>query len=172
MIGNSATSPQWQPVPPPARAERDVAKLNSFWAYILTPGFTQAFHAATFNRSLTSIANYRANALKAAQADPAIMDMVEDRVRAISAEDGWRMAQVRGEAQMPYWSRLAMRDYRKRGLNRRELSAAFRCSLGTVANVLVGEGCAYQPFSGERRLTAAQLDPPGRWVSPDKTTHP
>lgn len=162
-LGHSLGGECWQPVQPPARGETDAAKLNVFHSYILTPGFSQAFHAATLNRSLTTIATYRAKALQAAQADPAIMDIVRENVRAIGAEQGLAMAQARGPAQLPYWSRLAMREFRKRGLGCRDIAAAFRCSLGTVNNVLQGKGTGYASFSGERLLTDAQKAPSGSW---------
>ncbi len=79
------------------------------------------------------------------------------------AEHGLQMARLRGKAQLPAWSRLAIGEYRNRGFTRREIAAAFHCSPGTVANVLQGKGSAYALFSGERRLTHAQQHPPGRW---------
>lgn len=82
------------------------------------------------------------------------------------------MARVRGKAQLPAWSRLAMGEYRKWGFSRREIAAAFHCSTGTVANVLQGKGTAYGRFSGERRLTPAQRNPPGRWRQGEKRVRP
>lgn len=81
------------------------------------------------------------------------------------------MAQVRGRAQLPTWSRLAIGEYRNRGFSRREIADAFRCSPGTVANVLQGKGATYALFSGERRLTHAQQHPPGRWKRSGKRHH-
>ncbi len=155
-------SAAWQPVPPPARCERDTRKLNRFHAHILTPGFSRAFHAATLNRSLTSIATYRAKALQAAQNDPTILDLVTANVRAIGPEQGLAMARARGSAQLVHWSRLAMYDWRKRGFSRVEIAKAFMCSVGTVASVLQGRGWRYFR-TGERRLTPRQTKPPGKW---------
>ena len=101
--------------------------------------------------------------VKAAQADPTIMDIVRANVRAIGPEQGLAMALARGKSQMPYWSRLAIREYRKRGLSRAQIAAAFICSLGTVTNALQEHGRGYQPLSGERRLTPAQEALPGQW---------
>ena len=159
----------WQPVTPPARCERDTAKLREFYAAQLTPGFSRAFHAATLNRSLTSIATYRAKALQAAQNDPTILDLVTANVRAIGPEQGLAMARARGSAHLPPWSRLAIFEHRKRGLTRAEIAAAFRCSIGTVAAVLQGKGRGYHHF-GERRLSAAQAQPPGQWRKTKKST--
>ncbi|WP_254557606.1 hypothetical protein, partial [Salmonella enterica] len=61
------------------------------------------------------------------------------------------------------WSRLAIAEYRKRGFSRRQIAAAFCCSIGTVANVLQGKGSSYEVFSFERRLTIFQANPPRRW---------
>jgi hypothetical protein len=127
------------------------------------PGFSLAFHAAALRRSRSTVATYRAAAIEAARSEPAIMAAVDAAVWAMRAEHGLQMAQVRGKAQLPAWSHLAIGEYRKRGFSRRELAAAFRCAPGTVANVLQGKGTAYALFSGERRLTHAQRNPPGRW---------
>lgn len=151
-------------MPTPARGETDAAILNAFWAYILTPGFTLAFHAATLNRSLTSIATYRAKARAATKINPEILDLVKARVRAINAAAGLAMAQARGPAQLPFWSRQAIRDLSKRGWSRRELATAFQCAPGTIANVLQSKGSSWAPFSGERQLTDAQRSPPGQWT--------
>ncbi len=163
MTETSTTSTRWQPVPPPARGETDAAMLIAFHSYILQPGFSLAFHAVTLNRSLTSIATYRAKALQAAQANPGILGMVRARVQAISAEDGLRMAQIRRPAQLCHWSRIAIIHFRKHGLSRRELAVAFETSLSTISNVLQGKGQSYQPFSGERLLTSPQEAPSGSW---------
>lgn len=151
----------WQPVIPPRRG----ADRTEFYAYILLPGFSLSFHAAALGRSRSSLNVYRSAAMKAAKADPAVMEAVEAAVSRIRPEDGLRMAQLRRGAQLPSWSRLAIYDYRRRGFSRREIAAAFRCSLGTVANVLQGKGTVYALFSGQRRLTAAQRNPPGRWTA-------
>lgn len=130
---------------------------------MLLPGLTVSFYAAVLGRSRSSIATYRKAAIDAAKTDPGIMAAVDASVWAMRAEDGLQMARLRGEAQMPSWSRLAMGEYRKRGFSRRQIAAAFRCSPGTVANVLQGKGSAHALFSGERRLTQSQKRPPGRW---------
>lgn len=151
----------WQIVRPPKRGQDRTA----FHAFMLLPGLSLAFYAGVLGRSRSSIAAYRAAAIEAAQLDPAIIDAVNAAVWAMRAEHGLRMARLRGKAQLPSWSRLAIGEYRKRGFSRREIAAAFRCSPGTVANVLQGKGSAYALFSGERRLTQAQRNPPGRWVA-------
>ena len=155
----------WQPVQLPRRGD----DRTKFHAFMLMPGLSLSFYAAVLDRSLSSVATYRAAAIGAAGSDPAIMAAVRSAVGALRAEHGLQMARVRGGAQLPAWSRLAIREYRKRGFSRCEIGAAFRCSPGTVANVLQGKGTAYAPFSGERRLTDFQRDPPGKWTARTET---
>lgn len=149
----------WQPVRPPKRGE----DRRAFHAFMLLPGLSLSFYAATLGRSRSSVATYRTAAIEAARADPAIMIAVDAAVWAMRAEHGLQMARLRGKAQLPGWSRLAICEYRKHGFSRREIAAAFRCSAGTVANVLQGKGTSYALFSGERRLTHAQRHPPRKW---------
>ena len=150
----------WQPVRPPKRGQDRTA----FNAYMLVPGFSLAFHAATLRSSRTTVAAYRVAATEATRSDPAIVSAVDATVRAMRPEHGLQMARLRGTAQLCYWSRLAICDYRKRGVSRREIAIAFDCSHGTVANVLQGKGQGYNPLSGERRLTKTQQAPAGRWA--------
>lgn len=150
----------WQPIRPPKRGQDRTA----FHAFMLLPGMSLSFYAAVLRRSRSSVAAYRAAAIEAARSNPTIMVNVDAAVLSMQAEHGLEMARLRGSAQLPAWSRLAIGDYRKRGLSRREIATAFRCSPGTVANVLQGKGSAYALFSGERRLTTAQRHPPGRWA--------
>jgi len=149
----------WQLVRPPKRGQNRTA----FNAFMLLPGLSVSFYAAALGRSRSSVATYRAAAMEAARSNPAIMAAVDATVWSMRAEHGLQMAKVRGSAQLTAWSRLAIFEYRRRGFSRREIAAAFRCSPGTVANILQGKGTAYALFSGERRLTPSQLCPSGRW---------
>lgn len=135
----------------------------TFYTFMLLPGLSLSFYAAILSRSRSSIATYRAAAIEAARLNPAIMEAVESAICALQAEHGLQMARCRGKAQLPAWSRLAIGEYAKRGFTRREIATAFRCSPGTVANVLQGKGTTYPLFSGARRLTPSQQNPPGRW---------
>jgi len=130
---------------------------------MLLPGLSLSFFASALGRSRSTVAGYRATAIEAAQYDTAIAAAVDAAICGMQPEHGLQMALIRGSAQLPSWSRLAIGEYRRRGYTRRQIAAAFRCSLGTVANVLQGKGVTYALFSGERRLTYAQLNPPGRW---------
>jgi hypothetical protein len=150
----------WVALPPPKRGESRTA----FFAQMLLPGLSISFRAQILGRSRSSITSYRAAALEAAKRDPAIKKAVEKQVRAMRPEDGLRMAQMRGKTHLTYWSRLAIIEFRRRGFTRREISAAFHCSRGTVDNVLRGGRGSYSLFSGERKLTQAQKNPPGKWA--------
>lgn len=161
---DSTTTGLWQPVHPPKRGANDAAKA-AFQAYILLPGFSVAFHAATLGRSRTSIATYRARAQQASLNNPAVQEMINVQLCALRPEDGLQMAQRRGRAQLPHWSILAIAAFRERGLSRSELAVMFRCSPGTIANALQWKNQSYDALSGERRLSAAQRSPPGKWKS-------
>ena len=91
------------------------------------------------------------------------MEKMRSMVRAIGPDQGLAMAQVRGDAQMPHWSRLAIRDFRKAGWKIARIAEEFCCSSGTVQHVIQGKGQGYAVFSGERRLTSAQAAPSGSW---------
>ena len=149
----------WQPVRPPRRGASDAAKA-AFQAYILIPGLSVAFHAATLGRSRSSIAKYRRQAQEAAMRNPDISSLVLAQLNTLNAEAGLQMAQCRGAAQLPHWSLLAICDFRERGISRRQIASDFRCSLGTVAHTLQFRNRSYEPLSGARRLTKGQQGPP------------
>jgi hypothetical protein len=154
----------WSPPPPPLRwSSRHASDREAFCVHMLLPGIAAAFHAATIGTSATTIASYRKRAAAAAHRDPSLVARARAAADRFTAEDGLRMAQLRGRAQLPHWARMAMFEYRKRGLSRSEIAVVFRCSRGTVANVLQGKGTGYGVLSGERRLTETQRRPPGRW---------
>ena len=158
----AATIDMWQPVPVPRRGCHDDERV-AFLAYMLAPGFTSVFHAHTLQRSLTSITNYRRAARKRAQGDPSMRAAAEALVNGIQPEHGLAMARSRGRTQLPYWSRLAIGEFRKRGLTRRELASAFNCSRATIANVLKRHSRGFNALSGARILTSCQEAPPGMW---------
>ncbi len=152
-------SKRWQPPRIPRRGQCRRA-LHSF---MLIPGLSCSFFSAALNRSKSSIWSYRADALRAAKADPTIFEDVDQIVAEIRPEDALTMAQVRGRAQLPSWSKMAICEFRQRGHSRSEIAAAFRCSTSTVANVLQGKRAAYDLFTGSRLLTLQQAKPPGKW---------
>lgn len=158
-----STDLPWHPVRPPGRGASNEQR-TAFHAYMLLPGFSVAFHAATLGRSRTSIATYRARAQRVALDNPAVKEMINVQLCALRPEHGMQMAQRRGTAQLPHWSLLAISEFRERGFSRREIAAAFCCSRGTIARALLWRNRSYDPMSGERRLSAAQLTPPGRFL--------
>lgn len=154
-----ARGERWQPVPLPKHGEDRTA----FHAFMLLPGLSISFYTAILGRSRSSVSSYRAAAIEAARSDPMVMTIMHATIQGIRAEHGLQMAQLRGKGQLPSWSRLAIGEYSKRGHSRGEIALAFQCSRSTVANVLQGKGTAYSLFSGSRRLTRSQQDPPGKW---------
>jgi len=151
----------WQPAKIPGRGQC----RRAFHSFMLIPGLSGSFFSAALNRSKSSVWSYRIAALRAAKADPTILDDVDQIVAEIRPEDALTMARVRGRAQLPSWSKMAICEFRKRGHSRSEIATAFRCSPSTVANVLQGKRAAYDLFNGARRLTAQQTNPPGKWHS-------
>lgn len=156
----SETATRWTPVAPPQRG-RD---RTAFHTYMLLPGLSVAFHSETLKRCRSSIANYRKQAVAEAALNPTIMEGVESALSELRPDHGMQMARIRGTAQLPYWARLAILEYRKRGFRLEQIAAMFCCSRGTVANVLHGKSRGYEVFSGERRLTLCQRQPPNRWL--------
>lgn len=149
----------WQPVRPPLRGASEASRAD-FYAFMLLPGLTIAFHAAALSRSRSSIATYRHQAQEAATRNPDIAALVWAQLNALSVDDGLQMARLRGRAQLPHYALLAICEYRARGYSRREIAAAFRCSPGAVAHALQFRNRSYEPLSGARRLTTAQQQPP------------
>lgn len=153
---NILPSTAWEPIRPVTSG----ADQPLFHAYILASGFSTAFHAATLGKSTATICRYRRIARETLRTNGSIRDLITDFVCSITPEIALAMAQARGRAQMPYWSRLAVGEFLKRGLNRKEVARLFNCSVGTVANIVNGRGKAFAPLTGNRRLSEHQLRPP------------
>lgn len=160
----------WQPVRPPKRDASEAARAD-FQASMLLPGFSTAFHAATLNRSRSSILTYRRQAQEAASRNPAIGKLMLAQLSALTAEDGRQMARLRGGSQLPHFALLAICEFRERGLSRREIASDFRCSPGTVAHALQFRNRSYEPLSGVRRLTSVQRKPPGQFRNASRSRH-
>lgn len=160
----AATTGLWQPVSPPKRGA-NVKTKASFHAYMLTPGLSVAFHAATLGRSRSSISTYRRQAQAAATHNPDIAALVLLQLGALDADAGLEMARLRGRAQLPHFSLLAICEFRERGLSRRQIASDFRCSPGTVAHALQFRNRSYEALSGARRLTTAQQRPPKQFTA-------
>ena len=165
ICSNASSTILWQPVRPPTRGANEASRAD-FYAFMLLPGLTIAFHAATLGRSRSSIATYRRQAQEASMRNPDIADRVFAQLGSLDANAGLQMAQCRGAAQLPHWSLLAICEFRERGISRRQIASDFRCSLGTVAHTLQFRNRSYEPLSGARRLTKGQQRPPRQFKGP------
>lgn len=125
---------------------------------MLMPGFTTAYWMQVHGRCYTTIAKWQAQAKCAAERDPELGPAVKAAMCAISPADGMYMARIRGPTQMPFWSRLAIVEYRKRGYGVTEIANAFRCAPRTVGNV-VRRSVFLSP---QRVLTPYQRNPPAK----------
>ena len=159
IYSDASSTGRWQPVRPPTRGASEASRTD-FYAFMLLPGLTIAFHAATLFRSRSSIATYRRRAQEAATRHPDIATRVLAQLGALNVDAGLQMAQCRGAAQLPHWSLLAICEFRERGFSRRQIASDFRCSLGTVAHALQFRNRSFEPLSGARHLTPPQQRPP------------
>jgi hypothetical protein len=125
---------------------------------MLLPGLSNAYHRAVLDRGSTSVREYRAEAQAAADRDPELRRDVSAAAALISPADGMLMARLRKQCQLPFWSRLAIVEYRKKGYTIPAIAAAFRCSPRTVTNVI--QTSVF--FSPNRKLTWFQLNPPAK----------
>jgi hypothetical protein len=133
--------------------------------YLLTPGFSHAYHQQALGVSDTTVAKYVQWSREVARIDLTILQSVRENVASITAEDGLMMAQRRGAAHLPWWSRLAIAEFRDRLMSTSEVASLFECSRRTVQLVLKTWPTAYDPLSGKRRLSRTQASPPGMWRS-------
>lgn len=144
---------------------------RELWIYLLTPGFTLGYHQRVLKVSDITLRRHRNDAEVAQCADPTIARSVYENVSSITPEDGLAMAQRRGTAHLPYWSRLAMCEYRGRLPTAREVARLFRCSPTTVSNATTSTGGSFDIFSAARRLSPQQVHPAGQW-RPRSSMHP
>ena len=151
----------------PCRRRRP-ARSRDLAVYLLTPGFSRAYHQNALGVSDTTIDKYVQWSRELALGDPTLLDSVSENAASITPEDGLMIAQRRGRAHLPWWSRLAIAEFRHRLGSTGEVAALFNCSRRTVQLVLKTCPIAYDPFSGERRLSRTQASPPGMWRSPQR----
>jgi hypothetical protein len=131
--------------------------------YLLTAGFSRSYHQQVLGVSDTTIATYMSWSRQLAEKDRKILDAARANAASITAEDGLIMAQRRRRAHMPWWSRLAIAEYAHQLGDTAEVARLFNCSRRTVQLVTKTWPLAYDPFTGERKLSSTQIDPPGRW---------
>lgn len=139
------------------RRTRDLA------IYLLTPGFSTAYHGHILGVSRTTINKHIAWSHALAAQDPSIADDVERNVSSITPVDGLRMAQRRGATHLTWWSRLAIAQFAARARRTSDVATLFQCSRRTVQQVLGRGSLSYDLFTGVRRLSSTQLAPPGNW---------
>lgn len=132
--------------------------------YLLTPGFSTAYHSHTLGVSANTIRKHLSWSRTSALKDPAIADDVERNLASITAEDGLRIAQIRGTTHLPWWSRLAIAEFSARLQCTSEVAALFRCSRRTVQQALT-RGChSYDMLTSARRLSSSQASPSRKWT--------
>ena len=144
---------QWRPVPATERGD------DKFHALMLTPGLSIGFLGAVLNRGSTAVYRYREEAKQARERSPDLQRLIDDMLSSITPADGLLMAQIRNRAQLPYWSKLAICDYRKRGYTNIELARAFSCCPRTITRITTREDFIF--FS--RPLPQNKLSPPGKF---------
>ena len=139
---------------PRLRRERELA------IYLLTPGFSNAYHQHTLSVSNATIWKYMHWAQFVAVDDPSYAAAVDANLASITCDDGLRMAKRRGGAHMPFWSRLAICEYLQIHGNTSRVAQMFLCSTRTVNNVVAGRYFGYEPLSAARKLSSSQEFPP------------
>ncbi len=147
---------RWRPIAPPQPGLKD---RHAFHVSLLLPGIAHAFHAQVLNLGLTTIGKYLAAARAAFLNDPHLREAVDDAARGMTPADGLLMARLRGPCQLPFWSRLAIVQYRKEGHSIPELAEVFICSPRTIVNAIKRSDFT----SAERRLSQHQENPPGKF---------
>lgn len=131
--------------------------------YLLTPGFSSAYHSHVFGVSGTTLRKYLAWSRDLASNDLTIAGCVIANVASITADDGLRMAQRRGPTQLPWWSRLAIAEFALRMGSTKEVADLFGCSRRTVQLALKRLPLSFDAMTGERRLSTSQISPPNKW---------
>ena len=133
------------------------------WVHLLTPGFTNGYHQQVLSISGVTVATFLARARAAQGTDPSITDAVAANVVSISPYDGLLMAQRRGSAHLPLWSRLALCHYYRELGSANKVAELFSISPATAHNVLKHGAGGFDLLSSERRLAPQQLSPSGQW---------
>ena len=110
------------------------------------PGVTTSWLAHANGVTVKTIERWRK------RTDPAQVDLT-----GITAETGLEMAVMRtAGCVMSMWSRMAIAEYARQGMNYLELAAMFRCGKSTVWRCVKGWPGGFAPLSGRRLLTLQQ----------------
>lgn len=147
------------------RGRRRLDMTRDLAVYLLTSGFSRAFHQHALGISDTTVAKYVQWSRELVLSDPTILESARENAASITAEDGLKMALRRGPAHLPWWSRLAIAEFTHRLGSTSEVASLFKCSRRTVQLALKSWPTAYDPLSGERQLSPTQASPPGKWRS-------
>lgn len=148
-----------------SRRKRRLRPTRSLAIYLLTAGFSRSYHQQVLGVSDTTIAKYMRWSRQLAENDSEILDAARANAGSITPEDGLKMAKRRRRAHLPWWSRLAIAEYAHRLKDTNEVARLFNCSRRTVQHALTSWPLAYDPLTGERRLSRTQAAPPGMWRS-------
>lgn len=145
---------------------------NELAVYLLTPGFSRAYHQQALAVSNATLWKYMQWAQDLGHHDTGIGQMVAANLGSITLDDGLLMARRRGRAQLPYWSRLAVCECMQIHRSATTVAGMFGCSKRTIYNVQRGSCLTYHPLTGDRQLTATQAAPPAarRWKLTGATT--
>lgn len=149
----------WKPVSLSRETRQD---FHDFCVSLLLPGLSNTFHQQVLGRSYTTVRGYRAMAREEAERHPELWRDAESVVRKLTSADGLLMAQLRGRSQLPFWSKLAIVEYRKRGHSISELAGSFKCSRRTIHNVIRSGNF----LSCQRTLPPNKLSPPNKFRAP------
>ena len=110
------------------------------------PGVTTSWLAHANGVTVKTIERWRK------RASPAEVDL-----STLTAETGLEMAIIRPVGRvMPMWSRMAVAEYARRGMNYAELATMFRCGKSTVWRCVKRWPSGFAPLSGRRLLTPQQ----------------
>jgi hypothetical protein len=140
----------------PRPLERD----DELAVYLLTQGFSRAYHQQALGASNATLWKYMRWAQELGRRNPEIAELVAANTCSISREDGLLMAQRRGASHLPFWSRLAICEFLQIRSDVGKVAEMFRCSKRTVHNVRAGRCTSYDLLSGCRQLSSTQAHPP------------
>lgn len=148
----------------PAKSGQPHRQTRELAIYLLTPGFSTAYHSHILGLSANTIRKRLAWSRNLAAVDLSIGECVATNISSITAEDGLKMARRRGSSHLTWWSRMAIAEFADSASSMSELARLFRCSRRTVQLVLSGSCLSYDLFTGFRRPSSTQLSPPGKWT--------
>lgn len=124
-INAQVSRASWAPYRLPSRLSE---ASDDFYRWMLIPGLHPAFQAQALGRSLSFVREQRGRLRSGVENFEILQQQAYEEAAAFGPADGLVMARVRSRCQLPYWSRLALVDYRKEGVPIELLCSAFMCS--------------------------------------------